>query len=240
MWGDTCLILTTDHGFLLSEHDWWGKNLTPYYEEISHIPLVMHHPEFAGRAGARVSELTQTTDLMPTMLELHGQAIPPEVTGKSILEIARGKTSHEALIFGMFGGPLGVTDGEYSYFLYPDDLFNEELGEYTLMPTHMTGMFTPKELATGKYSIPFDFSKGLKLIRYDALNEARRPPGLDGTNFHPFETAVYHNIRDPNQTQPIRDRTLEARLRQHALRLLVRHDAPPEYYTWMGLTPDQS
>ena len=240
MWDDTCLILTTDHGFLLSEHDWWGKNLTPYYEEISHIPLVMHHPEFADRAGTRISELTQTCDLMPTMLELHGHEIPSEVTGKSILEIARGNASHEALIFGMFGGPLGVTDGKHSYFIYPDDLFNEELGEYTLMPTHMTGMFTPKELATGNYSVPFDFTKGLKLIRYDALNEARRPPGLDGTSFHPFETAVYDNIKDPNQIQPIRDRTLEARLRQHALRLLASHDTPPEYYTWMGLNPDQT
>ena len=27
LWRDTALILTTDHGFLLGEHDWWGKNL---------------------------------------------------------------------------------------------------------------------------------------------------------------------------------------------------------------------
>ena len=27
LWEDTALILSTDHGFLLAEHDWWGKNL---------------------------------------------------------------------------------------------------------------------------------------------------------------------------------------------------------------------
>ncbi len=25
MWDDTLLIVNTDHGFLLGEHDWWAK-----------------------------------------------------------------------------------------------------------------------------------------------------------------------------------------------------------------------
>ena len=235
LWSDTCLILTTDHGFLLSEHDWWGKNLTPYYEEISHIPLVMHHPELADRAGERCAALTQTVDLMPTLLDIHAQPIPAEVTGKSIMNLVRGTDRHEALMFGMFGGPLGVTDGTHSYFLYPQDLFSEELGEYTLMPTHMTGFFSPKELATGVVSPPFDFTKGLKLMRYDALNEARRPPGLDGTKFEPFGTAIFNNKLDPNQLSPIHDEALESKLKAQAIALLERHDTPPEYFSWMGL-----
>jgi len=51
LWRDTALILSTDHGFLLAEHDWWGKNLQPYYTEISHIPLIVHHPDCVGQAG---------------------------------------------------------------------------------------------------------------------------------------------------------------------------------------------
>ena len=46
-------VLTTDHGFLLGEHDWWAKNRMPLYEEISHIPLFVHHPDFAGAGGRR-------------------------------------------------------------------------------------------------------------------------------------------------------------------------------------------
>ena len=25
MWDDTCVIFTTDHGFMLEEHGWWGR-----------------------------------------------------------------------------------------------------------------------------------------------------------------------------------------------------------------------
>ena len=53
MWDDTALIVTTDHGFLLAEHDWWGKNRAPFFNEIAHIPLMIHLPGAApGRSGA--------------------------------------------------------------------------------------------------------------------------------------------------------------------------------------------
>jgi len=235
LWSDTCLVLTTDHGFLLSEHDWWGKNLTPYYEEISHIPLIVHHPDYAAKAGTRIATLSQTTDLMPTFLEVFGHSVPKEVTGRSVLSLIDGEPGPEALIFGMFGGPVGVTDGEYSFFRYPANLFDEQLGEYTLMPTHMTGFFGPDELATGRMAGPFEFTKGQRLLRYDALNSARRPPGLDGTKFGAFESTIYHNASDPNQLRPIYDAEIEARLNKEIVRLLKVHDAPPEYFNWIGL-----
>ena len=235
MWKDTCLILTTDHGFLLSEHDWWGKNLMPYYEEISHIPLIVHHPEMSDRAGTRCVDLTQTTDLMPTLLELHGVATPAEVTGHSIFDTLTGAAQHDAVAFGMFGGPVGVTDGAFSYFLYPEDLFNESLGEYTLMPLHMQGFFEAKELATAQPVPAFDFTKGTALIRYDALNDARRPPGLDGRRYEAFASALYHNEIDPNQQCPIRDDALVTHFKAQIAKILFRHDAPQEFFAWIGL-----
>ena len=39
LWSDTSLILTTDHGFLLSEHE-WSKNRMPY------PPLMIWHPQW--------------------------------------------------------------------------------------------------------------------------------------------------------------------------------------------------
>jgi hypothetical protein len=235
MWQDTCLILTTDHGFLLSEHDWWGKNLMPYYEEISHIPLIVHHPDLVGQAGTRCGALTQTTDLMPSLLDVHGVATPPEVTGHSIFATLSGAARHDALAFGMFGGPVGITDGAFSYFLYPKDLFDESLGEYTLMPLHMQGFFDAKELATAQAAPAFDFTKGAALLRYDALNEARRPPGLDGRRYEPFQSALYHNEIDPNQLCPIRDDAHVARLKAQIAQILQRHDAPQEFFAWIGL-----
>lgn len=44
MWKDTALVVSTDHGVLLSEHGWWDKCRMPYDEEISHIRLMIHDP----------------------------------------------------------------------------------------------------------------------------------------------------------------------------------------------------
>ena len=49
LWDDTALIVSTDHGFLLGEHDWWAKNRMPCYNEVAHIPLFFHHPALAAR-----------------------------------------------------------------------------------------------------------------------------------------------------------------------------------------------
>ena len=47
-------IVTTDHGFLLGEHDFWAKNRMNLYEEIAHIPLFVHDPRRPrGRRSAR-------------------------------------------------------------------------------------------------------------------------------------------------------------------------------------------
>ena len=73
------MIVATDHGFLLGEHDWWAKNRMPLYEEISHIPLFIYHPDHKNRVGERRKSLTQTIDLMPTMCELYGAPVPSEV-----------------------------------------------------------------------------------------------------------------------------------------------------------------
>jgi len=236
MWDDTCLILTTDHGFLLSEHDWWGKNLMPYYDEISHIPLIIHHPDMADKAGTSHDFLTQTADLMPTILDAFGVDIPREVTARSIFDMLEGGKQHTSVIYGMFGGPIGVSDGEYSYFIYPPDLKDESLGEYTLMPAHLDGPFTGEELATGQLSGPFDFTKGQQVLRVDALNSARRPGGYDAASAERFETSLFHNASDPMQLKPIKNQEISDRLKNEIMTTLELHDTPSDYYNWMGFT----
>jgi arylsulfatase A-like enzyme len=115
LWRDTALIMTTDHGFMLSEHDWWGKNRMPFYDEIAHIPLMIYHPDHAAQGGQHRSGLTQTIDLMPTILELFGQPVPGEVQGRSILPMLAGEARiRDAAVYGIFGGATNVTDGRYT------------------------------------------------------------------------------------------------------------------------------
>ena len=44
MWDDTLLIVWTDHGFLLGEHDCWAKMWMPFYEEVAHTPFFVWDP----------------------------------------------------------------------------------------------------------------------------------------------------------------------------------------------------
>ncbi len=51
LWKDTLLIVCTDHGFLLGEHDWWAKIVQPFFNEVAHAPLFIWDPRcgYTGR-----------------------------------------------------------------------------------------------------------------------------------------------------------------------------------------------
>ncbi len=235
LWKDTALVLTTDHGFLLSEHEWWGKNRTPYYEEISHIPLMIWHPDYAACRGARRSSLTQTPDLMPTFLSLHGCPVPPSVTGASLVPLLDDDAPvHASVALGMFAGPVCVTDGRYSYFRYPDDPAGATLNLYTLMPTHMMSHFDIDELRTSELAGPFDFTKGAPVlkIRMDPRNSQL---GADGLTLAECETALFDLDTDPKQEHPLFDTETAARLADEICLHFARHDAPDELYAHFGL-----
>jgi len=237
LWKDTALVLSTDHGFLLGEHDWWGKNLMPYYTEISHIPLIVHHPDCVGMAGQRRSALTQTMDLMPTFLDLFGLPVPPEVRAKSVVPLLeRDAMQRDVGLFGVFGGPLGATDGRYTYYLYPEDLYGPGLHEYTLMPMHLHSLFSVAEMKTSALSPPFDFTKGMPLLRIDALKDARRIPMHDNKTFDPgVGTTLYDLATDPKQERPFRDAEIERRFHAGMAQMMRAHDTPAEMYARYGV-----
>lgn len=236
MWEDTCLIVSTDHGFLLSEHGWWGKIRMPYYEEISHIPLMVYHPGFKDRAGERRNALTQAGDLMPTFMELYELPIPQEVQARSLLPVLdEDRGQRDVAAFGVFSGPIGVTDGRWVLYHYPPDILAEGLVEYTLAPNHMTVPFEVSELRTARLTPPFDFTKGIPLLAIDALRGMARPPGNDGKGFEDLGTRLYDLARDPRQQDPIEDEAQRARLIELLVGELKAHDTPAEVYQWYGL-----
>ena len=97
LWDNTALILTTDHGFMLGEHDWWAKNRMPMYNEIAHIPLFIYHPDYKKYVGESRSAVTQNIDLMPTFLAMNNLNIPKEVKGSLLDLLKRLKYIYSAL-----------------------------------------------------------------------------------------------------------------------------------------------
>lgn len=238
MWDDTALILTTDHGFLLSEHDWWGKCRMPYYEEVSHIPLIIHDPRSPNSKGKRCKALTQTADLMPTLLGLHKKPTPKEVIANDLGNVLNDRifTTRDVAVFGIFGGPIGITDGQFVLYHYPPDTDAEGLREYTLAPAHMMGFFTTEELKTAELNSGFDFTQGVPVLSIAALSDAKRIPMNDGQKFQDIGTRLYNLSLDPEQKFPIEDEVTSARLIKEATKVLEQHDTPAEVYSWYGLT----
>ena len=146
LWEDTMLIVCTDHGFLLSEHDWWGKNRMPLYNEIAHIPLWVWDPR-SGKKNERRQSLVQLIDFAPTLLEYFDLPATSTMTGQSIAKtVADDQPIRDTALFGIFGGQVNITDGRWLYMRGPVTPDNTPLYQYTLMPTHLPHSFDVDEL----------------------------------------------------------------------------------------------
>ncbi len=86
---DNAVILYTgDQGFMLGEHDYIDKRWM--YEESMRMPLLVRYPPTI-KAGSRTDLLVNNTDFAPTMLDLAGTAIPPQMQGRSFTSVLQGK-----------------------------------------------------------------------------------------------------------------------------------------------------
>ncbi|MFB3892116.1 MAG: sulfatase [Phycisphaerae bacterium] len=226
LWKDTMLIVNTDHGFMLSEHDCWAKCWQPWYEELAHAPLFIWDPR-CGLAGQRRRSLVQTIDLAPTILEFFGVEPASDMLGRPLrYTIASDKSVREAGLFGIHGGHVNVTDGRYVYMRAPASADNKPLFNYTLMPTHMRNMFRMDELRAAEISRPFSFTKGAPLIR---------TPASPWYQPHKFGTLLFDVQEDPRQERPLKDPAVEKMMIDHLVRLMKENDAPEEQYERLGL-----
>ncbi len=226
LWRDTMLIVCTDHGFLLGEHDWWAKNVQPWYNENARTPLFIHDPR-GGRGGERRQSLVQMIDFPATLLDFFGLSLPEDMQGAPLAEtVARDVPVREAALFGVHGGHVNVTDGRYVYMRAPANPENRPLYEYTLMPTHIRSRFTVEELRTAELAEPFSFTKAVHPLKIEA-----RP----WIKAHPFGTLLFDLAVDPRQLHPLHDPEVEARMIGLLIRLMVDHDSPPEQFERLGL-----
>jgi arylsulfatase A-like enzyme len=226
MWDDTMLIVLTDHGFLLGEHDWWAKSVQPFYNEIAHTPLFIWDPR-SGHRSERRDSLVQTIDLAPTLLEYFGVARPQDMQGVPLRDtIAANAKVREAGLFGIHGGHVNCTDGRYVYMRAPTNPENEPLYNYTLMPTHMTRLFSVEELQNIRLAEPFFFTKGCRTMRI---------AGQPWRNPYPFGTMLFDLRDDPKQARPMQDPVVEEMMIRRMVKLMRENDAPVEQFERLGL-----
>ena len=82
---NTVILFTSDHGDMLGDHGLWAK--TKMLDGSVRVPMILCGAANDSRVGHhRVdTRLVGLQDIMPTLLDLAGVAIPPSVSGQSMI-----------------------------------------------------------------------------------------------------------------------------------------------------------
>jgi len=84
----TIVVVTADHGEEFFDHGHFRHRGT-LYQDLVHVPLLIRMPR--GMAGLRVDEPVSQVDILPTLLDLLGQPVPPGLDGRSLADFVRGR-----------------------------------------------------------------------------------------------------------------------------------------------------
>ena len=132
LWDETMIIITSDHGQPMGKgehgHGIMRKCRPWPYEELVHVPLLMHIPGMEG--GKRIKSFVQNVDLAPTMLDaldLFGEGMDSgygfpvfgteDMQGQSLLPLIRGEVDkiRDFVIAGYYGMSWSIITEDYSY-----------------------------------------------------------------------------------------------------------------------------
>ncbi len=124
MYDDSLIIVASDHGELLGEHDCYGHK-TPMYDPVLRVPLVSKLP-FSRRTG-RIKARVTLSDIFPTMLSVSNLLIPEYVAARSLQKA--GLEDREVVgSFFDFGRHLVLYEGQYTCMDFqrerPDQLYD--------------------------------------------------------------------------------------------------------------------
>ena len=87
---NTIVAFTSEHGDLLGDHGILQKSML--YEEAIKVPLMLRAP-WLGTEGRIVKGRISHVDLAPTLLDLMGEPLPPQLQGESRVPVLRGQSS---------------------------------------------------------------------------------------------------------------------------------------------------
>jgi hypothetical protein len=98
------------------------------------------------------------------------------------------------------------------------------------MPTHMRGFFSINELKTIELADPFNFTKGIKLMRTSARFRYINP--------YIFGSLLFDLQHDPHQEHPIIDTDIEKKMISALVEEMKQNDSPVEQFERLGIPYD--
>ncbi len=226
MWKDTMLIVNTDHGFFLGEHDYIGKNMPPMYDEVIHTPFFIHDPR-SNHDGERRSAVAQTIDLVPTLMNYFNVKPFEDIDGKDITPIIENDEKiHDQILYGMHGMQVNVYDGRYVYMKGRKDK-DAPVYQMTLMPTNMRGYFKKEELKSATLVNGGRYSHDIPVLKV--------PVAMNLGALLPWPDALYDKATDPQQKNSLNDEALVKDMTAKLVKAMNDADAPDWQYIRLGI-----
>lgn len=150
LWDETMIVITSDHGQPMGKDEHGHgimRKCRPWpYEEVAHVPLLMHVPGLEG--GKRLKGFVQNVDITATMLEALGalgnktpsvSKFPTydseDIQGISLLPMLRGEVDkiRNYALSGYFGKSWSIITDDWSYVHWlTDDVFSKRFREGTI------------------------------------------------------------------------------------------------------------
>jgi iduronate 2-sulfatase len=152
LWEDTLVVLVSDNGFHLGEHDGLFRKDT-LFEGALRVPLILAAPG-AGRPGAAVSAPVELLDLYPTVVALAGLPAVPGIDGRSLAPLLEDPDApgwQAALSYRRVQSPgrgWSLRTERARYTLWPDG--SEELYDHDTDPDELRNLADRDELAALK------------------------------------------------------------------------------------------
>jgi len=104
---NTIVVLFGDHGYFLGENGFWAKHNN--MEVATRAPLIMRVPGLS--SGVKVTTPVELVDIFPTLVDLAGLPLPPDLEGMSLAPALQSGKSTKRAAFSQYrrGGANGYS-----------------------------------------------------------------------------------------------------------------------------------
>jgi arylsulfatase A-like enzyme len=234
LWENTLIILMTDHGHYLGEHNLYGKPPCPFYQSFVHLPFLVHLPGDKN-SGSRISALTSNIDIYATILDAFSIDFSGFTHSRSILPLARGEVDkiRDFVLYGYFGEYVNYTDGRFTYLRAPVKE-NSPLYLYSQRWSTAPWWELPPLDDKAEAGRWFPESNLLLFRRPVTIEEMLKIHGpmdlvING------DSMLFNIEIDEEQEHPIKDKDLEKEYINKLKRALMEWKAPEEHLQRLGL-----
>ena len=147
---NTVVFYTSDQGFYLGDHGWFDKRFM--YEESLRMPLLVRYPKQI-KPGSVNNDLVQNLDFAPTFLDFAGLDAPPDMQGRSLRRLLRGKTPDDwrtSIYYHYYEYPAvhsvkrhyGVRTKQYKLIHFYNDIDEWELYDLEKDPHELKSVYS--------------------------------------------------------------------------------------------------